>query len=54
MNPVFVILVVLAAIALWFILSFAFNWIGKLFFGIWENAIDNLNKKENESEEPKG
>lgn len=51
MNPVFVILVVLAAVALWFLLSFTFRPIGKLFARIWQDAMDEMNKDENEKED---
>lgn len=52
MNPIFVLLVILVAIATWFLLSFAFRPIGKLFYRIWKDAIDEINKN-NESEEKK-
>lgn len=47
MNPVFIILVILAAIILWFLLSFAFNPLGKLIYQIGKDAIDKMNKEEN-------
>lgn len=52
MNPTFVILVILAAIAIWFLLSFAFRPIGRLFYRIWKDAVDEINKND-ESEEKK-
>lgn len=42
MNPVFVFLVLLCAAALWFLLSFLFRPIGKLFSKIWQDAVDIL------------
>lgn len=52
MNPVFVLLVILAAVAVWFLLSFAFRPIGKFFYRIWKDAVDEINKND-ESEEKK-
>lgn len=51
MNPVFVILVILGAIALWFLLSFLFRPIGDLFSKIWEDAMNEINKNEDEEKE---
>ena len=50
MNPVFVFLVILAAAAVWFLLSFAFKPIGGLFYRIWKDAMNEINKND-ESEE---
>lgn len=50
MNPIFVFLIILAAVAVWFLLSSAFEPIGKLFYRIWKDAVDEINKN-NESEE---
>lgn len=44
MNPVFIFLVLLGAILLWFLLSFAFRPIGKLFYWLWKDAVDEINK----------
>lgn len=52
MNPVFVFLVILAAVAVWFLLSFAFRPIGRFFCRIWKDAVDEINKND-ESEEKK-
>lgn len=52
MNPVFVFLVILAAVVTWFLLSSAFRPIGRLFYRIWKNAVDEINKND-ESEEKK-
>lgn len=54
MNPIFIFLVILSAIILWFLLSFLFRPIGNVIFGIWEDAVDEMNKNEktkNEKEE---
>lgn len=52
MNPTFVILVILLAIIIWFLLSFAFRPIGRIFYQIWKDAVDEINKND-ESEEKK-
>lgn len=51
MNPVFVILIILAAIVLWFLLSFAFFPSGRLVYRLWKDAIDEMNKEEKQEEE---
>lgn len=51
MNPVFIVLVILGAIALWFLLSFLFRPIGDLFFKIWEDAMSEINKSEDKEKE---
>ena len=50
MNSAFVLLVILAEVAMWFLLSFAFRPIGKFFYRIWKDAVDEINKND-ESEE---
>lgn len=52
MNPAFIILVILAAVAVWFLLSFAFYPLGKLIYRIWKDAVDEINRKD-ESEDKK-
>ena len=44
MNPVFYILCALAAILLWFVLSFMFPLIGSLFKALWDDAMFNMKK----------
>lgn len=51
MNPAFIILVILGAIALWFLLSSAFPAIGRIVYGFWKRAVDEINKEESEEEE---
>lgn len=54
MGVVFWFLVVLGLILLWFVLSFAFRWIGKVFGKLYQDAVDAINEedeKENESKE---
>ena len=46
MNPIFILLVVMAAALLWFLLSFAFPWIGKLALKIGRDAKRNIEKTE--------
>lgn len=51
MNPAFIILVILGAIALWFLLSFLFVPLGKLISKIWNDTMhetkkDDTNRKE--------
>ena len=53
MNPVFIILVILAVIVLWFLLSFVFFQLGKLIYRIGKDAIDEMNREENEEEKEK-
>lgn len=51
MNIVFYLLVVLAGIALWFIISsFVFEPLGKLISKKWYKTIEILNKEEHENE----
>lgn len=52
MNPVFIILVIAGAVAVWFLLSFAFRPIGRFIYRIWKDAVDEINKND-ESEEKK-
>lgn len=49
MNPIFWILVVLALVALWFLLNFTFRKIGKFFIKVYYKTKKNLGigRKEN-------
>lgn len=51
MNPVFFILVILAVILLWFLLSFAFRPFGMFLYRIWKDALDEMNKDDKEEKE---
>lgn len=51
MNPVFIVLVLLATVILWFFLAFAFKPIGKLCSKIVEDAFDQMNDKNEEKEQ---
>lgn len=48
MNPVFVFLVILAAVAAWFLLSFVFYPLGRFIYRIWKDAVDEINREESE------
>lgn len=50
MNPAFVFLVIIGAISLWFLLSFTFPWLGKLFKRIWDDTKNNILEDEKEKE----
>ena len=48
MNPVFLILVIFAGIALWFLLSGTFCALGAFFRALWDDAKYNMEKKDKE------
>ena len=48
MNPVFIFLVILGAVIIWFLLSFIFYPLGKLIYRIFKDAVEEINKKEND------
>lgn len=51
MNPIFIFLVVVAAVLLWFILSFVFAPLGRLVYRLWKDAMDEINKEYKTKEE---
>ena len=51
MNPMFIILVLLGAILLWFLLSFAYKPFGNIIHRIGKDAIDEINNEETEEKE---
>ena len=53
MNPAFVLLVVLGLIALWFLLSFLYKPLGKFVYQIGKDAMDEINKVDEEKETEK-
>lgn len=53
MNPVFVILVFIAVIILWFLLSFVFFPLGKLIYRIGKDAFDEMNREDNRNKKEK-
>lgn len=46
MNPAFYLLLVLGAVALWFLLSSLYKPLGSFFHGIWKDAMDEIYKKD--------
>lgn len=50
MNPVFWLLIVIATIFLWFLLAFLYRPIGKFFYRIWKDAIDEINNNNSKGE----
>lgn len=50
MNPIFWLLVVIATIFLWFILAFLYRPIGKFFYRIFKDAIDEINNNNSKGE----
>lgn len=51
MNPMFVLILIIGAIILWFLLSFAFPVVGKFIFNIWKDAKHNIEKEDKENYE---
>lgn len=51
MNPVFFILLLLAACLLWLLLAKLFPFFGMVGKRLWNNAKDNMNKDEKETNE---
>ena len=54
MNPVLWILVLLAAVLLWFIISFIFVPLGRFVLRKWDNVMGILNNDEQKEEEVNG
>lgn len=48
MNPVFWLLVVVAAVAVWFLCSFIFYPLGKYLYRVWKDAIDEMEREDKE------
>lgn len=48
MNPVFIFLVILGAVIIWFLLSFVFYPLGKFLYRIYKDAVDEINREEND------
>lgn len=53
MNPVLWILVLLAAVLLWFIISFIFVPLGRFVLRKWDNVMGILNNDEQKEDEKK-
>ena len=53
MNPVLWILVILAAVALWFLISFIFIQVGRIALKKWDKIMGILNNEEQKEREDK-
>lgn len=53
MNPVFIFLVLLGLVILWFLLSFIFYPLGKLIHRLYQDAVDEINKKDKTEKDEK-
>lgn len=51
MNPVFWLLLLLAAVLLWFCLSFLYRWIGRIVWRMWKDARDEIQQLEQDEEQ---
>lgn len=51
MNPVFGVLIALAAVGLWFIISPVFTWLGRKVSKKLDKTAEILNKNDNEEKE---
>lgn len=50
MNFVFWLLVIITLIILWFLLAFTFRPIGRFFYRIWKDAIEEIDKEDEDKE----
>lgn len=50
MNFVFWLLVIITLIFLWFLLAFTFRPIGRFFYRIWKDAIEEIDKEDEDKE----
>lgn len=50
-NPILIILILLAGVLLWILCSFLYIPIGRIIHRIARNAIDEMNKNDNENEQ---
>lgn len=48
MNPMLILLTVLIAVFVWFLMSFLFEPIGKFFYRIWKDAVNEINDNKND------
>lgn len=53
MNPALIILILIAAVVLWFLLSFVFYPLGKLVYRIYKDAVDEINRKDEDKKDGK-
>lgn len=47
MNPALLIILLIVLVALWFLLSFLFRFIGKITYRIYKDAVDEMNETNN-------
>lgn len=48
MIPIFWVLVVIGCVLLWFLLAFIFRPLGKLFCRLWNDAMEEITKDDND------
>lgn len=53
MNPALILIVIILAVALWFLLSFVFIPLGKFLYKIGKDTLDIMNKEFKEEKENK-
>ena len=53
MNPALIILVLIMTVVLWFLLSFVFYPLGKMVYRIYKDAIDEMNRKDEDQKDEK-
>lgn len=53
MNPVFWLLIILVAVALWFLLAFVFYPLGRFLWRIASDTMEELNKDDKNNDERK-
>lgn len=50
MNPAFIVLIILGALAIWFLASPAFAILGNIICKIWKGAVDEINENDEREE----
>ena len=50
MNPVLVFLILLGAVALWFLLSFVFFPLGRFIYKVGKDALDEMEREDKKDE----
>lgn len=53
MNPVFWLLILIVAIALWFMISFVFIPLGEMLLKKWDKTVEILNNEKQKNQEEK-
>lgn len=53
MNPIMYLIVIIAAIVVWFLLTIVFKPLGSFIFKIWDDTSKTLNEKEEKEEDNK-